>query len=222
MAQSAAKRQKFAHDSVINSQVLDYKYGPGKVPVNTLPQVVPVEELKFWKEGLAKWSQLLNKEAIRSNREPSFDRDVQSDRSRIMLPQGLIRLCKKDRKRQRPKTLPNYNPFKDPHIEGEPEKTLFVARIDYKTTEESLKNAFEKYGTIENLHLVRDVNSGQSKGYAFIVYKHSSEQRKAYKEAHRMMLDGRQVLVDKERSRIEMNWKPRRLGGGKKKRHSTL
>jgi len=127
---------------------------------------------------------------------------------------GLYDFAKKDRRRQRPKTLPNYNPFKDPHIEGEPEKTLFVARIDYKTTEESLKNAFEKYGTIENLHLVRDVNSGQSKGYAFIVYKHSSEQRKAYKEAHRMMLDGRQVLVDKERSRIEMNWKPRRLGGG--------
>jgi U11/U12 small nuclear ribonucleoprotein SNRNP35 len=44
----------------------------------------------------------------------------------------------------------------------------------------------------------------------FIVYINLS----MYNDAHRMMIDGRMILVDYERERVMKGWKPRRLGGG--------
>ncbi|CAG8599977.1 62_t:CDS:2 [Paraglomus occultum] len=58
------------------------------------------------------------------------------------------------------------------------------------------------------------VLTGDSRGYAFIEYTHEKSCQDAYKNANRMILDDKQILVDYERSRIMQGWVPRRLGGG--------
>lgn len=40
------------------------------------------------------------------------------------------------------------NPKEDPNVKGDPFKTLFVGRLDYKTGEQQLKGIFRKYGPI--------------------------------------------------------------------------
>ena len=43
------------------------------------------------------------------------------------------------------------DPNSDPNISGDPYKTLFVARLNYETTESKLKREFDAYGPIKRV-----------------------------------------------------------------------
>ena len=47
-------------------------------------------------------------------------------------------------------------------------KKLFVGSLPPTTTEESLQSLFSQYGTVRSLKLVRDVFSGDCKGFGFL------------------------------------------------------
>ncbi|KAK1363592.1 U1 small nuclear ribonucleoprotein 70 kDa [Heracleum sosnowskyi] len=110
--------------------------------------------------------------------------------------------------------LEKYDPSNDPNISGDPYKTLFVARLNYETTESRIKREFEAYGPIKRVRLVADKEKNKPRGYAFIEYMHTRDMKAAYKQADGRKLDNRRVLVDVERGRTVPNWRPRRLGGG--------
>jgi len=110
--------------------------------------------------------------------------------------------------------LAKYDPTNDANIEGDPYKTLFVARISYETTEHKIRREFEGYGPIKRVRLVSDKISKTPRGYAFIEYQHTRDMKTAYKQADGRKIDNRRVLVDVERGRTVPNWRPRRLGGG--------
>ncbi|KAF3789629.1 UBP1-associated protein 2B [Nymphaea thermarum] len=61
-------------------------------------------------------------------------------------------------------------------------RKIFVHGLGWDTTADTLKNAFKKYGEIEDCNAVTDKISGKSKGYGFILFKHRSGARKALKE----------------------------------------
>lgn len=92
--------------------------------------------------------------------------------------------------------------------------TLFVARINYDTSESKLRREFEVWGPIRKIVLVHDAITGKPKGYAFIEYEHERDMHSAYKHADGKKIDGKRVLVDVERGRTVKGWLPRRLGGG--------
>ncbi|TYI60463.1 hypothetical protein E1A91_D10G106100v1 [Gossypium mustelinum] len=110
--------------------------------------------------------------------------------------------------------LKNYDPNNDPNVSGDPYKTLFVARLNYETSESRIKREFESYGPIKRVRLVTDKSTNKPRGYAFIEYMHTRDMKAAYKQADGRKIDGRRVLVDVERGRTVPNWRPRRLGGG--------
>lgn len=105
-----------------------------------------------------------------------------------------------------------YKPNKSVH--GNPENTIFVGRLNEDTTEDSLKEAFEYFGEITNIRLVRDIVTGFSKRYAFIEYSSEQDASRAYRDGHKMVIDQHEVLVDYEHARSLPGWVPRRLGGG--------
>ncbi|XP_010933717.1 U1 small nuclear ribonucleoprotein 70 kDa isoform X2 [Elaeis guineensis] len=110
--------------------------------------------------------------------------------------------------------LEKYDPNKDPNITGDPYKTLFVAKLNYETTEHRIKREFEAYGPIKRVRLITDKVTNKPRGYAFIEYMHTRDMKTAYKQADGRKVDGKRVLVDVERGRTVPNWRPRRLGGG--------
>ncbi|CAN1814170.1 U1 small nuclear ribonucleoprotein 70 kDa [Linum perenne] len=110
--------------------------------------------------------------------------------------------------------LKKYDPTNDANVSGDPYKTLFVARLNYETSESRIKREFESYGPIKRVRLVTDKDTNKPKGYAFIEYVHTRDMKAAYKQADGRKIDGRRVLVDVERGRTVPNWRPRRLGGG--------
>ncbi|ORX84689.1 hypothetical protein BCR32DRAFT_178928, partial [Anaeromyces robustus] len=111
------------------------------------------------------------------------------------------------------KELEKWSPSTNEKIKSDPYKTLFVARINYETSEKQLKRHFEIYGQIKSIQMVYDLN-GKPRGYAFIEYEREKDLKAAYKDADGMKIDLRRVLVDVERGRTVKGWKPRRLGGG--------
>ncbi|KAK3101396.1 hypothetical protein FSP39_003215 [Pinctada imbricata] len=107
-----------------------------------------------------------------------------------------------------------WNPNDNPMGTGDPYKTLFVARINYDTSESKLRREFEVYGPVRKISLLNDKMTGKPRGYAFIEYEHERDMHSAYKHADGKKIDGRRVLVDVERGRTVKGWRPRRLGGG--------
>jgi len=107
-----------------------------------------------------------------------------------------------------------WEPAGNPKSTTDPYKTLFVARINYDTTESKLKREFEAYGPVRKVHMTYDKTNAKPRGYAFIEYEHERDMHAAYKKADGKKIDGRRVLVDVERGRTVKGWLPRRLGGG--------
>jgi cold-inducible RNA-binding protein len=54
---------------------------------------------------------------------------------------------------------------------------VFIGGLNYATTEDELKKEFEKFGSIINVRVVRNHETGQSRGFAFITF--DSEQSAA-------------------------------------------
>ncbi|KAL2571204.1 hypothetical protein AAZV13_18G236900 [Glycine max] len=75
-----------------------------------------------------------------------------------------------------------------------------------------------KYGRVKNLRLVRDIVTGASRGYAFVEYETEREMRRAYMvlqhDAHHLIVDDSEIIVDYNRQQLMPGWIPRRLGGG--------
>ncbi|XP_023942725.2 U11/U12 small nuclear ribonucleoprotein 35 kDa protein-like [Bicyclus anynana] len=99
-------------------------------------------------------------------------------------------------------------------VEGDPRHTIFVARLNPRTTQETIFTEFSKFGKIINCRLVRDIVTGKSKQYAFIEYESSSGVDRALREMHHEYIEGADVIVELEAERRLEGWKPRRLGGG--------
>ncbi|KAL4561041.1 hypothetical protein LXL04_033202 [Taraxacum kok-saghyz] len=108
-----------------------------------------------------------------------------------------------------------YDPLGDPNVIGEdPYCTVFVGHLSHLTTEDTLRKAMSKYGTVKNLRLVRHIVTGASRGYAFVEYETEREMQRAYEKAHRSVIDDSEILVDYNRQQLMPGWIPRRLGGG--------
>ncbi|XP_020226964.1 UBP1-associated protein 2A [Cajanus cajan] len=60
-------------------------------------------------------------------------------------------------------------------------RKIFVHGLGWDATAETLTSVFGKYGEIEDCKAVTDKVSGKSKGYAFILFKHRDDARKALK-----------------------------------------
>ncbi|KAI9033361.1 hypothetical protein DFJ74DRAFT_601278 [Hyaloraphidium curvatum] len=109
--------------------------------------------------------------------------------------------------------LAEWDPSSDPNVKSDPYRTLFVGRLSYETTEKTLAQAFETYGAIRTVTVVKD-KEGKSRGYGFVEFESERDLKNAFNDADGMKIDGRRCVVDVERGRTVKGWKPRRLGGG--------
>ncbi|XP_044264714.1 U11/U12 small nuclear ribonucleoprotein 35 kDa protein-like [Tribolium madens] len=100
------------------------------------------------------------------------------------------------------------------HVKGRPECTIFVSRLSLKTTKDTIKDIFSKFGPLRRFRLVKDIVTGMPKGYAFIEYENELDAEEAYCKANKMNIDGNIIFVDFECERLLKGWRPRRLGGG--------
>ena len=58
-------------------------------------------------------------------------------------------------------------------------KSLFVGNLDSETTQEELRQLFEAYGQVMQIHIIRDRDSGLPRGFAFVEMTNAAEAEKA-------------------------------------------
>ena len=92
-------------------------------------------------------------------------------------------------------------------------KNIFVGNLDLNTTEQELRALFETHGAVEKVTLMRDRDSGQPRGFAFVEMTNESEAKKAISSLNGTNLGGRTLNVDEARPRPERSFGAR--GGGR-------
>ncbi|KAL3041210.1 hypothetical protein OYC64_019420 [Pagothenia borchgrevinki] len=76
------------------------------------------------------------------------------------------------------------------------EGKLFIGGLSFDTNEESLAAAFSKYGTIEKVDVIRDKETGNSRGFGFVKYDNAEDAKEAMDGMNGTSLDGRSIRVD--------------------------
>ena len=72
---------------------------------------------------------------------------------------------------------------------------IFVAKINFKTRQEDLEAAFAQFGEVASVKIVRDKETGRSKGYGFIEMPNEAEANAAINGLNETELDGRILVV---------------------------
>lgn len=75
------------------------------------------------------------------------------------------------------------------------ESKIYVGNLPYSTTEDELRDFFSQYGSIEDIKLIVDFNTGRSKGFGFITFASSQECDNAL-VANGVEMSGRKLKVN--------------------------
>jgi RNA recognition motif-containing protein len=89
------------------------------------------------------------------------------------------------------------------------ETKIYVGNLSYDTKEDDLRELFAQAGTVASVALIKDRDTGQSKGFAFIEMSNQSEAEKAIQMFNEYTLANRPLKVNLARPKEE-----RSFGGG--------
>ncbi len=84
---------------------------------------------------------------------------------------------------------------------------IYVGNLSYDVAESDLEQAFGEFGQVTSVNLLKDRQTGESKGFGFVEMAEVSEGQTAIKEMNGKELMGRELKVDQAKE------KPARPGG---------
>lgn len=76
---------------------------------------------------------------------------------------------------------------------------LFVGGLPFSTTDDELQAAFAAHGTVASAVVVKDRDSGRSKGFGFVEFENDDEGKAAQAAMNGADLGGRAISVDQAR-----------------------
>lgn len=89
---------------------------------------------------------------------------------------------------------------------------LFVGGLSWNTSDEGLRQAFEKFGNLSDVRVIVDRDTGRSRGFGFVTFENANSASEAIAELDGTELDGRTIKVNEAQDR------PRQGGGGGRER----
>ncbi|KAN0130289.1 hypothetical protein V8E53_011912, partial [Lactarius tabidus] len=72
---------------------------------------------------------------------------------------------------------------------------LYVGNLSWNTTDESLTTAFSEFGSVTDVIVMRDRETGRSRGFGFVSYSSEDEANAAVASMNDQELDGRRLKV---------------------------
>ncbi|HOE97160.1 MAG TPA: RNA-binding protein [Candidatus Sumerlaeota bacterium] len=78
---------------------------------------------------------------------------------------------------------------------------IYVGNLSYQTTESGLRAAFEEHGEVSSAAIIKDAETGRSKGFGFVEMSDSEQAKSAISALDGSDLDGRQIKVNEARPR---------------------
>jgi RNA recognition motif-containing protein len=93
------------------------------------------------------------------------------------------------------------------------ESKLYVGNLSFSTREDDLRSLFSQAGTVASVALIKDRDSGQSKGFAFVEMSNQVEAQKAISMFNGYNLGDRELRVSIAKPREERGGMPGRGSG---------
>lgn len=88
---------------------------------------------------------------------------------------------------------------------------IYVGNLSFDATEEDIRQAFAAYGDVESVNIIKDRETGRSRGFAFVEMPDSEQAKEAIDKVNLAEIAGRAVSVNEARPKTD---RPRRGGGG--------
>jgi RNA recognition motif-containing protein len=76
---------------------------------------------------------------------------------------------------------------------------IFVAKLNYETEENDLRELFEGFGEVDSVKIIMDKFTGNSKGFGFVEMSDDGEANNAIRDLNEQEFDGRVIVVKKAR-----------------------
>lgn len=96
---------------------------------------------------------------------------------------------------------------------------LYVGNLSWNMTEDDLRNLFEQYGTVTSIKIVKDRETGRSKGFGFVEMENDTEAQNALSSLYDKEILGRKIVINEAQERPAKpsgggGFKKRSFGGG--------
>jgi RNA recognition motif-containing protein len=89
--------------------------------------------------------------------------------------------------------------------------SIYVGNLAHQAGEDDLKQAFSEFGAVSSVSIIKDRETGRSRGFAFVEMPDSNEATEAIKQLNLKEICGRSVTVNEARPKTD---RPRGGGGG--------
>lgn len=73
---------------------------------------------------------------------------------------------------------------------------VYIGNLSFRTTEDTLKNAFAQYGSVLSCDIIKDKISQQSKGFGFVEMENEADAKTAISALNGKDLEGRRLRVN--------------------------
>ena len=80
---------------------------------------------------------------------------------------------------------------------------LYVGNMSFKTTEVDLRDAFGQFGSVTDVYIANDRETGRPRGFAFVTFSTDTEAKLAAEKMNGTDLDGRALTVNEAKPREE-------------------
>lgn len=84
---------------------------------------------------------------------------------------------------------------------------VFVGGLSWNTDDHGLREAFERFGAVDDAKVITDRETGRSRGFGFVTFQSGEDASAAIQEMNGAELDGRNLTVNEAQER-------QRGGGG--------
>jgi RNA recognition motif-containing protein len=88
---------------------------------------------------------------------------------------------------------------------------IYVGNLSWQMTDDDLNNLFSQYGTVSSAKILKEKNTGRSKGFGFVEMEDEEAAKTAIATLNESEVQGRKLIVNESQPRPEGG------GGGYKK-----
>lgn len=82
---------------------------------------------------------------------------------------------------------------------------IYVGNLAYEVSEKDLEKAFEEYGRVGSIRIIRNRLNGKSKGYGFIEMPDRAEAMEAVRALNGKEMKGRRIVANEAKSSARDN-----------------
>jgi cold-inducible RNA-binding protein len=94
-------------------------------------------------------------------------------------------------------------------------KNLYVGNLSYDVADGDLQNLFETHGTVQSARVIKDRDTGRSKGFGFVEMDSGEQAQAAIAALNGQEVNGRALTVNEARPREDRGGGQRGLAGSR-------